>query len=563
MQTGAATLLQELMALKANFSAPALARKLLLLQQPAPPVTGNATLLKNYHECLLFVLAYPGNRKIYTAALQQLQLVTEAVAGIYNSNAYQQQHSLNGSGIIATETVCTFSFEMAQWLLANFGKAIGLHSSSATPEKISRVFEQLLPKMEYQQITQSAYGLQQRIQKLTGQKNSHYSLQWLLHTLQQNIPGSRIRNYLYDELEVFISWQLNHVFFNRSYLRGLPLQKIQYTITAAAVKDHARYIRKKINGPLPVTAAGKKQLLDTARAALALHYRETDPVTFGDSNTVTYFNMGHGISIALYSMQPQQRFSIESYVGYMAFVNGVPAAYGGGWLLGQRCKIGINIFPALRGGNSSLLFAAILRLYHQYYHAQRFVVKPYQFGKNNADGLRSGAFWFYYKLGFRPATIALQQLAQQENAKKMADKKYRTPVTVLQQFTAAPVELLLHKNAFPAYDGGEISKAITQKIIQQFAGNRQQAAVYYTTLLKKLSAASGIQLSAIQKKQLLQQWPWMALVTGGNTAALPFTKKETAQFIRLLLSKFNTDERDYILALQQHKKLWKLLMVDG
>lgn len=565
MQTHAALLVKELTALKGNFSGEAAAKKLQLLQQTDPAAVRNTSLLKQYHGCLLFILACPDNSAVYKAALQQLQRVTASVAAIFNRHAPQQQYRLNGSGIFASELVCSFSFEMAQWLLSNFAEDTGLHSSSAAPEKISSVFELLLPKMEYQQITQQAYSLQQRILQLSGLTNRHHQLQWLLQTIQQHSTSSSVRDHLYEELQVFVYWKLNHPFYNLNHLRSLPLQKIYYAGTAAPVKDLTRYIRKKINGPLPLTAIDKKQLLNTARATLALHCRETDPVSFGDSTAVTYFDMGHGISIALYTMQPLRRFSIESYIGYMAFVNSVPAAYGGGWLLGHRCKIGINIFPVLRGGNSTLLFAALLRLYHQYYNVQRFVVKPYQFGKNNPDGLRSGAFWFYYKPGFRPVTAALQQLAEQEDAKKQADKKYRTPLPILKQFTAAPVELLLHTTAVPAYDGGDISKAITKKMIQHFAGNRQQALLYCTKQLKKMMAACGIPLTKTQQQLLYQQWPWMLLFINDTTAAVPFTKKETQQFIRLLLSKFNTDERDYIIALQQHKKLWELIdgMVDG
>lgn len=565
MQIHAALLVKELTAIKGNFSGEAAAKKLQLLQQTDPATVHNTALLKEYHGCLLFILAYPDNRAVHKEALHQLQQLTAAVAAIFNRHAPKQQYSLNGSGIFASELVSSFGFEMAQWLLSNFGADTGLHSSSAAPEKISSIFELLLPKMEYQQITQSAYSLPQRIQQLSGLTNRHHQLQWLLQTMQQHCTGSNIRDHLYEELQVFIYWKLNHPFYNLSHLRSLPLQKIYYAGTAAPVKNLTRYIRKKINGPIPLTASDKKQLLDTARAALALHCRETDPVSFCDSTAVTYFDMGHGISIALYTMQPQRRFSIESYIGYMAFVNSVPAAYGGGWLLGHRCKIGINIFPVLRGGNSTLVFSALLRLYHQYYHVQRFVVKPYQFGKNNPDGLRSGAFWFYYKLGFRPATAALLQLAQEEDAKKQAIKKYRTPLPILKQFTAAPVELLLHTTAVPAYDGGDISRAITKKMTQHFAGNRQQALLYCTQQLKKMMAASSLRLTKTQQQLLYQQWPWMLLFINDTTAAVPFTKRETLQFIRLLLSKFNTDERDYIIALQQHKRLWQLLdgMVDG
>ena len=31
-----------------------------------------------------------------------------------------------------------------------------------------------------------------------------------------------------------------------------------------------------------------------------------------------------------------------------------------------------------------------------------FAIYPYQLGHENDEGLDSGAWWFYYKLGFRP-----------------------------------------------------------------------------------------------------------------------------------------------------------------
>lgn len=559
MQKDTAQLVKKIITLKGDFSAEASKKKLQLLQQLDAVTLTSATQIKNYHECLLFLLAYPCSRSIYTLATAQLHKVTSTVEKIFNSYTPKKQTTINGSGIFASELVCAFSYEMAAWLLDNFGTDTGLHSSGADAAVVSRVMELALPKIEYQEITQTACSLQQRIQKLTGQKNGTRSLQWLLQTLQQQHTDIFNRNHLYEQLQVFVHWKLHHPFFNRSYLRALPATNIYYVKTAAPVKNHARYISQKINAPLLLAAAEKKHLLNTARAALALHCRETDPVTFGDSNTVTYFNMGHGISIALFTMLPQHRFSIESYIGYMAFVNGVPAAYGGGWLLAHRCKIGIHIFPAVRGGNSGLLFASILRLYHQYYKAQLFVVKPYQFGKGNTEGLRSGAFWFYYKLGFRPATAVLQQLALDEVAKKQAVKKYRTPFAVLQKFTTAPLQLLLNKNSFPVYDGSDISKAITKNIISHFDGNRQRAISFFTKQVKKLAAGNGIKLTATQGSLLKLQSPWMALLQTSEKNIYPFTKKEVQQFIRLMLAKYGADERDYILQLQQHKKLWKVL----
>ena len=554
----AAPYIQRLLSVKGKFSDAATAEKTALLQQLQQLPLTDTSLVKKYHDCLLFLQACPGNRHMLQLAHHEMERLCNAAAAIFNGTSVQKQTALNGTGIYGTTHVSTFSFEINDWLLQNFDTAVSLHSSGAGNETINSILELLLPRKEYQLVTQPQCSLPQHIHKLTGNNNNHASLRWLLQTLQQQCSSAELRDHLFNQLNVFTAWKLEHPFFNRSCARALPLNKIHFYKKEFTLKNAGRYIRKKIKPPVVLTEAAKKNLLDSARTILALHYREIDTVSYCDPAAVTYFDMGHGISIALLTMLPQHRFSIESYIGYMAFVNSVPAAYGGGWLLGHRCKIGINIFPALRGGNSSLVFAAVLRLYHGHYHANRFVVKPYQFGKNNADGLRSGAFWFYYKLGFRPVTAALKKMAADENEKKQQQPDYRTPVAVLKQFTAAPVELVLDKNSYPVYDGGDISKAITNAIIKNFAGNREKALLHCKKELQKLMAAHAIKIKPAALSLLNKQLLWMLLLKDNNNC-FSFTKTAATQLVKLLVAKFGADEREYILQLQKNKKLWQLL----
>ena len=39
-------------------------------------------------------------------------------------------------------------------------------------------------------------------------------------------------------------------------------------------------------------------------------------------------------------------------------------------------------------------------------------IDPYQLGHGNEEGLASGAWWFYYKLGFRPLDPDIRKLAR-------------------------------------------------------------------------------------------------------------------------------------------------------
>ena len=58
--------------------------------------------------------------------------------------------------------------------------------------------------------------------------------------------------------------------------------------------------------------------------------------------------------------------------------------------------------------------------------ARQLVVSSYQVGDGNDEGLDSGSFWFYYKLGFRPVRTAVRATAERERARVEADQAYRT-----------------------------------------------------------------------------------------------------------------------------------------
>lgn len=121
---------------------------------------------------------------------------------------------------------------MAAWLLDNFGTDTGLHSSGADAAVVSRVMELALPKIEYQEITQTACSLQQRIQKLTGQKNSTRSLQWLLQTLQQQHTDIFNRNHLYGQLQVLYTETASPLFltavtYEHCRLQIFTMQKLR------------------------------------------------------------------------------------------------------------------------------------------------------------------------------------------------------------------------------------------------------------------------------------------------------------------------------------------------
>ena len=172
-------------------------------------------------------------------------------------------------------------------------------------------------------------------------------------------------------------------------------------------------------------------------------------------------------------MRPDRRGPLDSHVGMMLFKNGVPVGYGGGWPFLGTCRIGVNIFAPFRGGESALLFGQVLRVYRQRFAVGRFVVEPSQFGGTNREGLQSGAFWFYYRLGFRPIERRSARLAADEWTRMQADPDYRTPIPALRRFTGSDIELRL--DDVPECETASLSDAVTAWIRERHGGDRTAA----------------------------------------------------------------------------------------
>ena len=108
---------------------------------------------------------------------------------------------------------------------------------------------------------------------------------------------------------------------------------------------------------------------------------------------------------------PQHRLPLRAYHAALIFKNGVPVAYFEGLSIFERMESGFNLYYTFRDGETAWIFARVLRLMNQLLGVTVFSIDPYQVGHKNEEGIESGAFWFYRKLGFRPGRPSLLKLA--------------------------------------------------------------------------------------------------------------------------------------------------------
>ena len=110
----------------------------------------------------------------------------------------------------------------------------------------------------------------------------------------------------------------------------------------------------------------------------------------------------------------------------MIFKNGVAVGYFEGLSLFERMESGFNLYYTFRDGETAWLYARTLNVFRHLLGVTAFAIDPYQIGYENEEGIESGAFWFYRKLGFRPTKPDILKLVLQEEKKIASRPGYRT-----------------------------------------------------------------------------------------------------------------------------------------
>lgn len=531
--------------IRKRFDPAANRRRAKLLRRARAEKSLTTAQLVAYHEELLFLSAYPPNAALLAAVTRELRRITHA--------DQLKHHSIEllNSGLAGTPIQHPFSLDLLNWLLSRREPVAPAWDHPETDAALSDLLTFVAQSSEIDGLYSDALTWKEWLRRAAGRRKM--PLAWLVDSLRALARPPEMLDRLLEALDFQVVWRPRRA-WSRTIARLPGATRFFQRDELVRHISLPALLAKPIRRPRPLSIAAARKVIDIARATLAVRLRETDPVTHANERDVRVVRLERGIDIALIGMRAARRLPVESFVGYVAARNGVPVAYGGGWLFFERCEIGINLFETFRGGESALLFGQILRTFHQLFAAETFSVDPYQFGAGNAEGLQSGAFWFYYRLGFRPADRKLASLAETEAARQR-----QTPVPLLRRLTGAPLMLNTrqpHADGYsipsPVPDLKRLGLAVTNWIARRFNGERAAAEQFALSYVQR-----GLQLGPMRSwTDDERTWsrrlaPLAAMIP--DLAQWPL--RERAALGEVLRSKGGPRETEYIARLRSHQRL--------
>lgn len=416
--------------------------------------------LLQYHDMLLYILAYPQNKK-------QIQFVTTELnrIALFIKSSTNKKYFTN-TGLPFSSIVLRFSHDAVQWLLQQNDATISLHSFEENAIELNNILKFTLPSVEFE-LTNSGFSNDEILEVLGIDETK--KLEFLTQQFQQLNTQPSIKDFLWESIKPFIHIQLQQKQFSKSF-NFFQQKNIFYHNEILKNFDYKLLLSSALPTPISFSDSELQKLVTVIKKAMIVTLRETDTSTYIDEKTLRYYQLERGISIAIYGMKPNRQMALQSYIGYTLFKNGLPTAYGGSWIFGEAAMFGLNIFEPFRSGESGYLMCQLLRVYIQVFKLNYIEIEAYQFGKDNEDGIKSGAFWFYYKYGFRSLDKDLQNLAKTEYTKLKTIKDYRTSENKLKAL--AESNMFWQNKTSLVQTIQIITSKITSTIIKKFKGNR-------------------------------------------------------------------------------------------
>ncbi len=456
--------------------------KAFVLDQLETAVIGAPDVLRRYHEALCYLQAYPDD-----AAL--LVRVDRALAGwgtrIGRISRHARAH-LADSGMAGTTLRYPFGLAMGRWLAARVPRQVRIvWGALEEGERLEETLSLLVTRIEGEAFTEGGPGWRRWLRSAAGGRRLT-ELQLLIEIFERAPVNGPTRAWLFESLGLTVEWRLSPTGPSRTLARvgrppALTAQTTGRPHAAARGRRRGsrRHLAQTVRRPLPLKPAPlalAATLIEAARIAMATRARELFAFSYPNPRDVLVADPEQGLRIALVGLEPAQRLPLEAYYAFLVLKNGVPVSYGGGWYLFEALEMGFNVFESFRHGESAHLVGQVLRVYRQVFAMRAVIVDRYQIGYQNDEALRSGALYFYQRLGFRPTDLAARRLLEEEEVKVARDPRYRSPQPILRSLARSDLVLSLTRAGPPRrVRPGALAATVSDHVARRYAGDRPTA----------------------------------------------------------------------------------------
>jgi hypothetical protein len=549
MRSQASKSLATLRRIRAEYGEGLAQQKLGLIAQLSKARLAKAAAVLELHELLLFLRAYPDDARVLERTERELARFER------RADLRTHREELAGSGIAGTPIDYPFFPATAAWLAERFGARLVMDWESFEKEEL------LLERLalfalwaETPALDELGYSAREWVSRMKSPTES--DAQFLVRRIAALPVDAWGRDRFHEELDLpmRLLWSKGSV--SRTLARW-PVEAPVYQ-TDSLQKPRPDMHREVQIPPLAVREVSLKEgrvLVDMAREAMVTRSRDLDAFMHGDARDVRIIECGDNLQFACIGVKPERRLLLESVYAFLTLKNGVPIGYVLCSALMGSSEIAYNVFDTYRGAEAAHVYARVLAMVRALFGTDTFTIYPYQLGHENDEGLKSGAWWFYQKLGFRARERSVLRLMERELARIKRAPKKRSSIATLKKLAAHNVYLDLgakRDDVIGIYPLAHVGERVIAMLAKRFGSDRERAA-------RELSAEAAQRLGCApfaklprEERQACERWaPLVACLDELDD----WSTAERKALFEVMRAKGSRRESDFVRLFDAHKKL--------
>ena len=550
----ASQLLGELEQLRNSYDPAAAVRKVELLdaiEGRSLPTAGEVLAL---HERLCFLRAYPDNAAVLAAA----ERVMAGFAG--RADLRRHRRVLADTGIAGTDTHFRFYWLTARWLAKHWPGQLTIDwKEFGQGERIEKILHLLMPYSESPALDSFAFSAREWIDRLKGPDETDAA--FLIRRFEALPAETPIREHLYEEIDPPMVLAHGPTTPSRSRERWAKAPVVFRTSPLERKRpDLRRAIAAASMTVRPLPPREGRRLVELANACMVPRQRDLLAFLNADERDVRLVDFGDGLQFACLGVVPERRLMLESVYAFLTLNNGVPIGYVLCSAFFQSAEVAYNVFETFRGAEAAKNYARVLAMVRRLFGAESFAIDPYQLGHNNAEGQESGAWWFYYKLGFRPRDAEVRRLAREEVAKLRKNPEHRTTRARLNELASQYMFLQLgrpRRDVLGEISLGAIGLHISRVLAERGGGDREAALEACAEEAARRLHLRSLPALTPGERLAWRRWSPLVLALPGLTRWSPANRRALREVVR---AKGGRRESDFVRLFDRHTPLRRALL---
>lgn len=507
-----------------------------------------ASEIRNLHEALCFLEAYPDDERVLGAARRMLYDFHK------RSDLKRHRHALAGTGIAGTDTPFRFFWPTARWISRNWPGSLILERDD--PDHAQAILETLPLLLEP---AQAEWLRSQRKPTLAVmdrlRSDSVTDADFLIGLVEAMPCNETHREAFFDRMDPPFLLRAGPSTPQRTTAR---LEFVPGALRPAGpdrsrpdLRAEARRAPRQVR---QLRAPEVSALVRLARISMITRERDVAVFQYPNLRDCWLVDDWDGLAFAWMGAEPSRRALLPATYAGLTLQNGVPVGYVQIDALGRHAAISFNTFETFRGGEAARVLCRLVAAAHHVLGSDDFSIEPYQLGADNDEGIESAAWWFYQRNGFRAQAPEARRLARREIRRTRSDPSYRSPARTLKQLARWHVFCSLDPMRRPRLP--RTSQALRSAVAELRKFGRAESDERRDSATAAARAALRAGSLRPGSERALANWAGivLALARRGKLA-----EHERRQLLAIIEAKAGVQERQYLHLQRRHQRLCRFL----